>query len=116
MYFIGYRNTLNKLKKKAKRNHLREIISKNKGNSQAIWTAIRIALNKINKKNNLSTEFVVNGELTSDLKIIADAFCSHFAKTGERVNSRIESTDIHFSKFLGTHCQETLFCHPIKCL
>ena len=110
--YLLYRSILQKLKRKTKRDHLKKILEKHNGNSKAIWTAINIATNKSNNKTDIPHEFKINGKYTSDMKIITNAFCDHFANIANITRSKIKNSKSHFSHYLNNKNNNNFYAFP----
>ena len=71
--YKAYKNKLQTLMRSAEKQHFHELFEANRRNLKKSWAIIK---NIINKKQfgNKSCEFVINGEITADQKLIADTF------------------------------------------
>ena len=107
-----YRNIYNSLIKKAKRfqcNH--EILAAN-GDSKKIWNIINKNLN-IKKQSKSIGPILVNDNLVSDEKEMANCFNTHFSNIGKDVVKEIPQSSTHFSDYLPPPPRNSFFIGPV---
>lgn len=107
-----YRNIYNSLIKKAKKlQYNNEILAAN-GNSKKIWNIINKNLN-IQKKSHSIGPILVNDNLISDEKEMANCFNTHFSNIGKDVVKDIPESIKHFSDYLPPSPPNSFFIGPV---
>ena len=91
--FKLYRNIYNTTVRAAKKIHFNTELQKNQKNLRETWKILKEATRSNKKKANTVDFLTINGIGTSDPKIIAEQFNSHFSTMAEKVASIIVPTD-----------------------
>ena len=111
-HYVSYRNILNKLRRNAKRLHLKKILENSGNNSIKLWNAINIALNRVSNKKDLPSEFKIDGKITDDLKLVTNAFCKYYAEVGERTEKKVKQTNRTYHSYLKKSTENNFYCTP----
>ena len=85
-----YRNLLNSVRRKAKFEYYKKLIEENRYNSKKVWAVIHKLVGKLNNKNELSDEILVDGIRESQANTISDAFAKYYSEVGKRLANKIE--------------------------
>ena len=85
-----YRNVLNSLRRKAKFDYYKKLIQENRYNAKKVWAVIHKLVGKLNNKNDISDEILVNGIRESRADIVSDAFAKYYSEVGKRLANKIE--------------------------
>lgn len=108
-----YRNAYNSAIKKSKKLTFNADIEATNGNSKKVWNVINENLNKSSKKNNVVGPILIDGELITDEKIMADKFNVHFANVGKKVVNDIPESSTHFTDYLPPPANNSFFMGPV---
>ena len=119
--YKSYRKKLRILVKCAKSQFQSEKFDKYKGNSKKTWELINELRGKSVSKTNHSN-FVVQGKLVKERRIIADEFNKYFTSLAHNLNENAskqwDNDDIHlnpiphFSTFIGKRVDDSMFFEP----
>ena len=107
-----YRNTFNKLKRKAKFDYFNGIIENAKHDSAKLWKILNKMISSKRNKMDIPNAFLINDELTDDPELIANGFCSYFTNVGKEFASKIPDPNSTFDSHLKEPSNETLFVNP----
>ena len=83
-----YNNTINKLKRKCKRDFYQEYFNKNSSNSKKMWEGINKPLNSRKKKQ--GTIFLKENGLTSDPLKVANKFNDFYCNVADKLCKRFQ--------------------------
>lgn len=91
--YIQFRNSVNSLISRAKKDHSRNFIEKNKSQSRNLWKHVTNICSQ--QKMEMGIEGIKgrNGELITDKEEIADAFNEYFSGVGREYAERIEENE-----------------------
>ena len=90
--YKAYKNKLQKLLRSAEKQHFHELFEANRRNLKKSWAIIKNIINKKQFGNKLC-EFVINGEITADQKLIADTFNNFNTNIGKNLSEKIPNTN-----------------------
>lgn len=90
-----YKNCLNKLVTKAKKDYFQKQIEKNKNSSKSLWECINNICGQPKPKTKIDNIILQNGTIISDKKDIANSFNKYFKEVGENFARNIP--DIKYS-------------------
>ena len=76
------------------------------------WETIKRVINKTNQKSKFS-QFLVDGMLTEDSKLIAEKFNHYFANIGSDLAKKIPNVSTGFKEFLKGNYAQSLFPKPV---
>lgn len=93
--YKSYKNTLNKLITKAKKDYFSKQIEKNKNSSKSLWDCINNICGKLKPKTKIDSITLENGTIINDKKEIANSFNKYFTEVGENLARNIP--DINYS-------------------
>lgn len=76
--FNGFKNALRKIIRKAKKDYYSQLFSQHKNDIKKTWQTLSVALNRKSSRTMLES-FMIDDEMCSDQKKIADTFNNYFA-------------------------------------
>jgi hypothetical protein len=88
-----HRNSVTSKIRNAKANHVRNALKESSGNPSDFWKQIKTCY-PTKESYSPSKSFVINGTVTSNVRSIANAFCSFFTKVGSNL---MKSTITNFT-------------------
>ena len=109
--FVHYRNIFNSCVRSAKKLHYNRMFN-NAKDPKETWKIINHLINKKPLDNSYPFEFKCDNVTYSDNISIADGFNKCFAQTGPKLAKEIQTTDKHFSSFLGPPQPNSIFISP----
>ena len=83
-----YKKRLQKLLNLAEKEYYHDLFEAHKGNLKKSWDIIKGIINKKQSSSN-SSEFIINGQKTSDKEHIANAFNRYFTNVGKSFNDKL---------------------------
>ena len=86
-----------------KSNYYHEFFNNNLKNSKKIWLGINDLISSKLKNKNSNIALDVNGNLTSDKKLIAESFNKYFTEIAEKVKRNEPAPKIHIENTLTIH-------------
>ena len=101
-----YRNTLNSLISKSKRNHLRNYIQDNQQNSTKMWSKINEVLQN-KKRLDETLRICDNGMTISDTARIANKFKNYFTNAVQELKKLVKTNK--FQDYLKNSNEHSLF-------
>ena len=93
-----YNDTINKLKKKCKRDYYQEYFNKNCSNSKKVWSGINKLLNRGRKKQ--GTIFLEENGLISDPYKVANKFNDFYCNVAEKLCDKIPQVNNKYQDYL----------------
>ena len=93
-----FREMINKLKKKCKRDHYQDYFNKNSTNSKKIWAGINRLLNRGKKKQ--GTIFLEENGLISDPLKVANKFNDYYLNVADKLCEKIPKRNNKFQDYL----------------
>ena len=87
-----YKTHLQRLLRNAEKQYFHDLLEANKMNLKKSWSIIKNVINK-KQHSQTSSEFNVNGVITSDHKVVADAFNRFFTNIGKHLSDKIPHTN-----------------------
>ncbi len=93
-----YNDTINKLKKKCKRDYYQNYFNKNSSNSKKVWLGINRLLNRGRKKQ--GTIFLEENGLISDPLQVANKFNNYYLNIAEKLCEKIPKVNNKFQDYL----------------
>ena len=93
-----YNNTINKLKRKCKRDFYQDYFNKNSSNSKKIWQGINRLLNR--GKRNQGTIFLEEDGLISDPLKVANKFNDFYCSVADKLCEKIPKVNNKFQEYL----------------
>ena len=93
-----YNNTINKLKRKCKRDFYQEYFNKNSSNSKKVWQGINKLLNRGKKKQ--GTIFLEENGLISDPLKVANKFNDFYCNVADKLCKKIPKVNNKFQDYL----------------
>ena len=111
--FKNFRNRLNCVIRKSKRNYFYNKFEKTKGDMRQTWKTINNVMGR-GQKDSLPDQFKDgNGILITDPKNIANKFNNFFVNVGPDLAANINSTGKTYDQYLGEPMQKSMFMKPI---
>ena len=104
-----YNNTINKLKKKCKRDYYLNYFNTNASNSKKIWTGINRLLNRGKKKQ--GTIFLEENGLISDPLKVANKFNDYYLNVADKLCEKIPKKNNKFQDYLKNPNKNKLTLH-----
>ena len=86
--YTKYRNTLKNAIRQAEKNHYQQEFRQRIGDPRKTWQLINSLISK-SKKDTSPTSLLINSEMTSDKKTIADAYNKFFVEMGPTLANRL---------------------------
>ena len=95
-----------------KSNYYHEFFNNNLKNSKEIWLGINDLISSKLKNKNSNIALDVNGNLTSDKKLIAESFNKYFTEIAEKVKRNEPATKNSYREYLDNTCRSSFFFTP----
>jgi hypothetical protein len=103
-----YKNKLTSLIRTAEKNYYDELFKQNKNNLKKSWQIIKRILNKDSSIRN--AQLLINNQLTTDHKVIAEHFNNYFVNIGRNLSKNIPHSDIDPLHYLNDlNIRDSLF-------
>jgi hypothetical protein len=96
----------------AKKLYYQNLIERNKSNVKKLWMTLKEVIGS-DSSSPSAKEFLVDGNLTDDKKLISDAFNDYFVKVGPTLANKIPATHLDPLSFLQGDFQESIFLRPV---
>lgn len=111
--YIKYKNTLNNLLRKAKRNYYHNLLEKYKNNIKSTWRILNSATSKKIKQKELHKIFCEGTNTITDKNIIAEKFNDFFTNIAGTLLNNIPPSNKHFQDYLklSKNNPNTMFLH-----
>ena len=106
-----YKSKINKLLRKAERDHFLHQFTKYKDNIKKTWGVLKTVINS-KKTQSCQTKFTHNDKTISDPKEISNNFNNFFANIGSCLASKIDNTNCSPISFLNSRNNSTFFLTP----
>ncbi len=103
----------NKLLRICKKTYFEEQLINAKRDMKATWNILRAALNKTNNSTPIPEYFIINNIKVTNKAEIVKQFNNFFASIGSDMSQNVPSTHAHFSEFLSTPHDRSMFLDPI---
>ena len=110
--YLDYKRTLQKLLRKAERNHYDELFKQNVGNIKKSWDLIREVIGKASKRK-IHNEFKINGKSTSDTNVICNAFNDFFVNIGTKLCESLPHSNESFKSYMPVTNPYSIFIKPV---
>ena len=108
-----YRDTLNHLIRKSKRNHYRSYFETFKNNSKLIWKGINEIMNKRSNKSQNNITLQLNGSLIQDQKQVANIFNDYFTGVAQNLINKLGKSITSFSDYLKDPVANSFMISPV---
>ena len=112
LYYKNYRNRLNSLLFLAERDHYETLIKENHSNIKKSWKILKDVINK-KKKSVTNSRFMINNNIVTDKKLIAEGFNSFFINIGPTLAEKIPETDKSHTHFLRHGNVHNIILQPV---
>ena len=111
--YKNYTTLHNKLKRQAKIQYYSNILNQYKNDIKQTWNILHSIINKSKQEKKLPSSFLINDNLESDSKKIADEFNQYFASIGKITSDTVPSCNSSFERHIDTRNQCSFFMNPI---
>jgi hypothetical protein len=96
----------------AEKEYYHDLFEANKGNLKNSWDIIKGIINKKQSSRN-SSEFIINGQKTSDKEHIANAFNGYFTNVGKSLNDKLPPSNVSPLHYLDNiNVNNSLYLYP----
>ena len=109
-----YRDMLNHLIRRSKRNHYRSYFETFKNNSKEIWKGVNELINKTNSKSSKNIHLKDNGSTITDQKKVADRFNKYFTGIAQSLVNKLGKTKSKFTDYLKEPNVNSIFINPVN--
>ena len=105
--YVEYRNSLNRIKRRAKIFYYANYFATNQSNMKMCWKMLNRVLGRVNDKSSLPTYILDNGIKVTDPKVMSNKFNEFFGNVGKTYNQRIPKSVKPALSYLGKNiCTE----------
>jgi len=114
-YYIKYkyyRETLNRLIRKNKRNYYNQYFTTNINNIKKIWRGINELTNRKGKKKENTICLNINNEIISDPSKVANHFNKFFTSVAKNLADKLKISEISFDEYLKAPIEKSIFIQP----
>jgi len=114
-YYIQYkyyREILNRLIRKNKRNHYNNYFATNINNIKKIWIGINELTNRKVKNRENITCLNINNEIISDPSNVANHFNRYFTSVAKKLADKIKVSEKRFDEYLTSPIEKSIFIQP----
>ena len=112
--FKFYRNTINSLTRKSKKQYNKEYFIKHANNLKKTWKGINNLLNRQGKCNVSDIFLNINGKLVTDQKIVVDKMNNYFINVADSLAQKIPKLNPKFQDFLKKPNVHSLYLTEIE--
>ncbi len=111
--YVNYRNKYNTIKRSVKHEYYANLLAKYDGDIRKTWSVLNTIIGKSHDKSNITDSFIVNNNVITDTKTIANEFCTYFANVGKKYAEAIPNSRNSPNHYLGTSPNtKSLFLGP----
>ena len=107
--FKTYRDTLNSLIRKSKKQYYKKYFAENQNNVKKTWSAINSILSRKNKLKNSDIFLNDSGKIITDQNSVSNKFNNYFINVGESLSSKIPKPNTKFQDYLKNPNQHSFF-------
>ena len=109
--FKTYRNKLNAILKKAKKQFYCDMLNRNRNNLSVVWKIINCLFGR--QKKELPSYFMKNDGKLIDNQLIVEEFNSFFSNIASNIKANyVQKSNHHFSFYLPGKCETSIFFNP----
>ena len=98
--YRNYRNTLNRLKRRAKIDYYNQYFVENFGNAKKSWKLLNSIIGRTSDKSSLPSYVEINSEKVFDLRKMSNEFNQYFGNLGKNYYKKIGKTSKSFEDYL----------------
>ena len=109
--YKDYKRNLNRLLKKAERDHFENLLHENKSNTKKLWKIIKGVIGK-KKRDNVQTNFKIGSDVINDKQFICKHFNSYFSNIGSELDKKIPASKIDPLQYVS-HNDRSIFLNPV---
>ena len=114
LIYTNYRNKLDSIIKKEKAKYFSKKFSECEGDSKKHWNLIKNTINKKTPESNNITKLIVDEEIHTQPKDIANELNKHFADVGKNLADKIAPSPFPFSHYMGEQLNSVFSFTPIE--
>ena len=108
-----YRDQINHLIRKSKKDYYITYFENFKKNSKKLWSGVKEIINKnVNDKSPI-LNLQVNGKIVSDNKTIANSFNKYFTTIAQKLQEKMKPSSVHFSNYMHINYPDSIFLDPV---
>ena len=107
--FKIYRDTLNSLIRKSKKQYYKKYLTENQNNSRKAWSAINSLLNRRSKVKTSDIFLNDKGKIITDQKEVTKKFNNYFVNIGDCLAKKIPKPNSEFQDYLKNPNEHSLF-------
>jgi len=112
LFYKRYKNKLISILRQAEKSYYQSKFSEYKNNMNESWKLIKEIL-KRNGKDNKNNKFIINNEIVTSNKAIAQAFNKYYVNIGSSLASQIENVDVNPKSYIKNYNTASLFLEPV---
>ena len=105
------RNQILSIIRSDKKQWYKEFFSQNSDNLRKTWRGIKTIIN-IKNKESLSASLLIDDEVSSDPKAVANEFNSYFSTVAEKLQKSIQVRDQNFHEYLPPETESSIYIQP----
>ena len=98
--------------RESKKQFYQSYFSKNSNNIKETWKGIKTIINIKNKSKNYQSSLLVDNNLITDPKKVADSFNDYFSSIADNLQKKIRNHGKHFTEYLKDPNPHTFFLRP----
>lgn len=106
-----YKNKLNRLIQKAKKNYSNSMINNNKNSTKALWKCVNNICNKLEPKTIISKIRLTDENIIENKQEIANAFNQHYSDLGQTYANKINDPPEGFAEN-NIEIENTMYLYP----
>ena len=110
--YKDWRNQIVYLCRQSKKLYFQNYFSENVNNIKKTWDGIKTKINIENKKSSQPSSFLINKEITTDPKKIAEELNSYFINVANNLQNKIFCEGRNFNKYLTNRNDKSFFMKP----
>ena len=107
--FKQYKTQYNKIKRRSRIDYYENLIQNVKHDVRKTWKILNKITGKSKDKSTIPNNFINNGKVINDPKIISNDFCDYFSHVGEKFASAIPPSSKSYNFFLGNNSNARSF-------
>ena len=109
--FKTLRNQITSTIRADKKQWYKDFFTQNADNLRKTWRGIKTIINMKNKES-LSTSLLIDNDVCSDPKAVANGFNSYFSTVAEKLQRNIQTRGKNFQEFLPPETDSSIFIAP----
>ena len=114
MIIKNYKRLLQRILRKAERDHYEAKFLEYANNIKRSWDLIKEVINK-KKAKRISDTFIIDNKEVNDPKIISNNFNNYFLNVGLELSRSVPNSNISFQSYLPDAIPDSFFIAPTSC-